>query len=187
MGTFLLFQHHSKMSQQIKTKSGLTINPIGSIQDLLSGTTFQEDRVAQGHLQSLGDAFHEIGKTEEGQVMLVAMEGLAARIHTESSFKDAVKVCFRLAKKITKNPWVQFGMFIGLFGLLVALIGQFGTMTVFGGGLTVLMRRVGWFFISTALMPISHGIKESVNMLMETTEEAVEKKLDAEMIDPTFE
>merc|ERR1712202_2211 len=113
MGTFLLFQHHSKMSQQIKTKSGLTINPIGSIQDLLSGTSFQEDRVAQGHLQSLGDAFHEIGKTEEGQVMLVAMEGLASQIRTESSFKDAVKVCFRLAKKITVNPWVQFGMFIG--------------------------------------------------------------------------
>lgn len=171
----------------IQTKTGLSIDPIGSVQELLSGTSFMQDEVAQSHLEALGLAFQEIGKTEEGQVMLYAMEGLASRIHTESSFKDAVKVCFRLAKKITKNPWVQFGMFIGLFGLLVALIGQFGTMSVFGGGLTILMRRVGWFFISTALMPISHGIKESVNMLMETTEEAVEKKLDAEMIDPTFE
>merc|ERR1712096_211134 len=162
MGTFLLFQHHRKMSQQIETKSGLTINPIGSIQDLLSGTSFQEDRVAQGHLQSLGDAFHEIGKTEEGQVMLVAMEGLATQIRTESSFKDAVKVCLRLAKKITNNPWVQFGMFIGLFGLLVALIGQYGTLAVFGSGLAELMKRVGMFIVSSALMPISHGVKQSV-------------------------
>ena len=47
-----------------------------------------------------------------------------------------MKVCFRLAKKITKNPWVQFGLFIGLFGLLVALLGQFGTMSVLGAGFT---------------------------------------------------
>merc|ERR1711887_215376 len=111
-----------------------------------------------GHLKSLGDAFYSISQSEEGQVMLTAMEGLAMKVKTETSFSDAVKVCFRLAKKITKNPWVQFGMFIGLFGLLVALIGQFGTTTVFGGGLTVLMRRVGWFFINTALIPICHGI-----------------------------
>ena len=121
----------------------------------ISGTSFQEDRVAQGHLNSLGDAFHEISKTSEGQVLLGSMEGLATRIkvglgaenplkttcngyffQTEGSFKDAVKVCFRLAKKITKNPWVQFGLFIGLFGLLVALLGQFGTMSVLGAGFT---------------------------------------------------
>ena len=111
--------------------------------------------MAQGHLNSLGDAFHEISKTSEGQVLLGSMEGLATRIkvglgaenplkttfngyffQTEGSFKDAVKVCFRLAKKITKNPWVQFGLFIGLFGLLVALLGQFGTMSVLGAGFT---------------------------------------------------
>ena len=82
--------------------------------------------MAQGHLNSLGDAFHEISKTSEGQVLLGSMEGLATRIkvglgadnplkttcngyffQTEGSFKDAVKVCFRLAKKITGNPWVQ--------------------------------------------------------------------------------
>ena len=37
---------------------------------------------------------------------LVCISGLATRIRTEVSFKDAVKVCFRLAKKITSNPWV---------------------------------------------------------------------------------
>ena len=88
------------MTNSIKTKSGIEINPITSIHDLLTGlfvyiqlqyilecsilistgTTFEEDRVAQGHLKSLGSAFQEISKTEEGQVMLVAMEGLATRI-----------------------------------------------------------------------------------------------------------
>merc|ERR1712059_178598 len=108
------------------TRSGLTIDPISSVTDLLAGTSFSQDKVAQDHLKSLGDAFHEIGKTKEGQTMLAAMEGLAGQIKSESNFKDAVKVCFRLAKKITGNPWGQFGLFIGLFGLLVALIGQFG-------------------------------------------------------------
>ena len=51
----------------------------------------------------LGDAFYTIGQSEEGQVMLTAMEGLAKKVHTETSFSDAVKVCFRLAKKITKR------------------------------------------------------------------------------------
>merc|ERR1712215_463040 len=164
------------MSHDMTTKSGFTIDPIGSIQDLLSGTSFQEDRVAQGHLKSLGDAFHEIGKTEEGQIMLQAMEGLATQIRSESSFKDAVKVCSRLAKKITNNPWVQFGMFIGLFGLLVALIGQFGTVAVFGAGLTTLMRSVGMFIISSALMPISHGVQQAVGMFMGGGEDFVDRK-----------
>merc|ERR1712236_51999 len=155
------------MRNEMTTKSGFTVNPIGSIQELLSGTSFQEDTVAQGHLKSLGDAFHEIGKTEEGQIMLQAMEGLATQIRSESSFKDAVKVCFRLAKKITNNPWVQFGMFTGLFGLLVAL---------FGAGLTTLMRSVGMFIISSALMPISHGVKQTVGMFMGGGEDFVYRK-----------
>ena len=165
-----------KMSQEIKTKSGISINPIGSIQDLLSGTSFQEDAAAQGHLKSLGDAFYEIGQSEEGQIMLTAMEGLAGRIKTETSFKDGVKVCFRLAKKITKNPWVQFGMFIGLFGLLVALIGHYGTVAVLGTGLGQLMKRLGLFIVSKALMPLSHGVQQAVGMFMGGGEEFVEKK-----------
>merc|ERR1712002_1182256 len=99
-------------------------------------------------------------------VMLTAMEGLAKKVKTETSFSDAVKVCFRLAKKITNNPWVQFGMFIGLFGLLVALIGQFGTVAVFGAGFTQAMRSLGMFIVSSALMPISHGVKQAVGMFM---------------------
>ena len=62
-------------SQTIKTKSGIQINPFASFNDLLAGTSFQQDKVTQGHLESLGGAFHEISKTEEGQVLLTAMEG----------------------------------------------------------------------------------------------------------------
>ena len=62
---------------------------------------------------------------------------------SEGGFRDAVKVCFRLAKKIIGNSWVQFGMFLGLFGLLVALIGQFGTITVLGAGFT----QAGEYFV----------------------------------------
>ena len=68
------------MSPTISTRSGIEINPVASINDLLSGTAFQEDELAQEHLQSLGAAFHEISKTAEGQVLLVSMEGLAQRI-----------------------------------------------------------------------------------------------------------
>merc|ERR1711881_666667 len=132
-------------------------NPFDSFNDLLAGTSFQQDKVTQGHLESLGGAFHEISKTDEGQVLLTAMEGLAKRIKTDVSFKDAVKVCFRLAKKITSNPWVQFGMFIGLFGLLVALIAHFGSL--------------GMFILSSALMPISHGVKQSVEFFMKGPED----------------
>ena len=73
------------MSASINTRSGIEINPVSSINDLLSGTSFQEDKEAQGHLQSLGAAFHEISKTEEGQVLLVSMEGLARRIKVHLS------------------------------------------------------------------------------------------------------
>ena len=109
-------------------------------------------------------------------MLLDSMEGLAKRIQTEGSFKDGVKVCFRLAKKITTNPWVQFGMFIGLFGLLVALVGQFGTISILGAGFTQFMRSIGMFIVSSALMPLTHGVKQSVDKFMKGGEDFVEKK-----------
>merc|ERR1711874_805496 len=163
-------------SKTIKTKSGIQINLFASLNDLLDGTSFQQDREAQGHLESLGGAFHEISKTDEGQVLLCSMEGLATRIKTEVSFKDAVKVCFRLAKKITSNPWVQFGMFIGMFGLLVALIAHFGTISLVGAGFGQAVRSMGMFIISSALMPLSHGVKQSVRLFMNGEENFVDQK-----------
>ena len=58
---------------------------------IVSGTRFQEDKVAQGHLKSLGNAFHDISKTEEGKVLLDAMEGLASRIQVELFNQNCMK------------------------------------------------------------------------------------------------
>ena len=68
------------MPSAIGTESGMKINPIASINDLLSNTSFQQDEVVQGHLQDLGTAFFEISKTKDGQNLIVSMEGLARRI-----------------------------------------------------------------------------------------------------------
>merc|ERR1711915_1060924 len=140
---FQLFKAHrlylTKMNT-VKTKSGAQINPFASITDLLSGTSFNSDRETRGHLQSLAAAFHEISQTDHGQMLLSALEGLATKIKTEVSFKDAVKVCFRLAKKISSSPWVQFGMFIALFG-------PFGAVSLFGLSVSPIAR----FILNTVL------------------------------------
>merc|ERR1712059_231885 len=151
---------------RVTTRSGLTIDPISSVTDLLAGTSFSQDKVAQEHLKSLGDAFHDIWKTKEGQTMLAAMEGLAGQIKSESNFKDAVKVCFRLAKKITGNPWVQFGLFIGLFGVAA----------VFSTGMSQVMRSLGTFIITSTLMPIGHGVKQSVDGFMGGGEDVLDTR-----------
>ena len=67
-------------------------------------------------------------------------------------------------------------MFIGLFGLLVALIAHFGTLTVLGAGFSQAARSLGMFIISSALMPISHGVKQSVEFFMKGNEDFVDKK-----------
>ena len=65
---------------------GFEINPVASINDLLSGTTFQNDELAQEHLQNLGGAFHEIIQTAEGQELVVSMTGLAQRIQVTTGW-----------------------------------------------------------------------------------------------------
>ena len=81
-----------------------------------------------------------------------------------------------MAKRITSNPWVQFGMFIGLFGLLIALLGQFGTMTALGLGFTQFMRSVGMMIVSSALMPVCHGVRQSVDNFMKKGEDFMDKR-----------
>ena len=164
------------MSASINTRSGIEINPVSSINDLLSGTSFQGNKEVQGYLQRAKEAFHEIMKTEKGQVLLESVKGLAREIRSEGGFRDAVKVCFRLAKKIIGNSWVQFGMFLGLFGLLVALIGNFGPPAVLGASLTMVMRQLGVFILGSALMSVAHGVQQSVDKFMSGSEEFADKK-----------
>ena len=71
---------------------------------------------------------------------------------------------------------MQFGIFIGLFGLLIALLGQFGTMSALGLGFTQLMRSLGMMILSSALMPVCHGVKQSVDNFMKKGEDFVDKK-----------
>ena len=51
-----------------------------------------------------------------------------------------MKVCFRLVKHIAENPWSQFGLFLGLFGLLVFLMAEFGVVAVLGNTVTQVLR-----------------------------------------------
>ena len=94
---------------------------------------------------------------------------------SEVGFRDALKVIFRLAKKITTNPWVQFGMFIGLFGLLVALIGQFGTMAVLEASFFQAVKRIGFGIFSCCLMPVVHGVTQSIENFMTGSEEFADR------------
>ena len=62
-----------------------------------------------------------IGKERE---LVDQVEDLAKGITTESWFKERLKYCFHLAKNFSKNPWVQFGIFLALFGLVFALVAE---------------------------------------------------------------
>ena len=61
-------------------------------------------------------------------------------------------------------------MFIGLFGLLVALIGQFGTMAVVEASIFQAIKRIGFFIFSCCLMPVVHGVKQSIENFMGSEE-----------------
>ena len=114
-------------------------------------------------------------------------------------FFDGVKVCFRLVKKIAKNPWTQFGLFLGLVGLLVALVSEFGIVAVLGNAfaqvlrykekcvskyfltifndfkLTQIMKKLVWFIVSTGLGSLVNGVKQSVEKFMNGDEDFVDK------------
>ena len=77
---------------------------------------------------------------------------------------------------VNSLPQVQFGMFIGMFGLLVALIAHFGTISLVGAGFGQAVRSMGMFIISSALMPLSHGVKQSVRLFMNGEENFVDQK-----------
>ena len=60
--------------------------------------------MAQGHLNSLGDAFHEISKTSEGQVLLGSMEGLATRIKVGLGAENPLKQLAMVTSFRRKGP-----------------------------------------------------------------------------------
>ena len=163
---------------KIETDSGLTIDPIAEFNQLLAGTSFEKNEEVQKHLKSLGVAFHGISGTPEGQKLIKAAEGFGKSIKDEAGFKDAVKVLFRLAKKISDNPWVQFGIFIGLFGLLFALVAAVGPEALLGITVKAIARELGIGFITSGFMAIGKGTYETVSKFMGSSAEdiMIEKK-----------
>ena len=74
------------------------------------------------------------------------------------------------------NFQVQFGMFIGLFGLLVALIAHFGAVSLFGLSVSPIARFILNTVLSSTLLPLSSGVKHSVRVFMNGGEDFVDKK-----------
>merc|ERR1719347_105146 len=106
--------------------------------------------------------------------MVRSMEKLALSIKSFSHFKDALKVCYRLALKIAANHWVQFGLFIGLFGLLVALIGQSGFLV---SSVMKLVKEVCLSIVTRTLMPVlGEGAVKAVERFMQGGEDSLECK-----------
>ena len=66
-------------------------------------------------------------------------------------------------------------MFIGLFGLLVALIGQFGTMAVLEASFFQAVKRIGFGIFSCCLMPVVHGVTQSIENFMTGSEEFADR------------
>ena len=67
-------------------------------------------------------------------------------------------------------------MFIGLFGLLVALIAHFGAVSLFGISFAPLAKLILNTVLSSTLLPLSSGVKHSVKLFMNGGEEFVDKK-----------
>ena len=102
--------------------SGLQIDPFAEFQNLLVGTSFEDNKEAQGNLEKLAEVVPELSLNWKGRELVDHVEDLAKTIRTEGDFKEIVKICFRHhAKNFSKNPWVQFGIFLALFGLVFAL------------------------------------------------------------------
>ena len=108
----------------IQTKSGLKIDPFAEFQNLLVGTSFEDNKEAQGNLEKLAEVVPELSFNWKGRELVEQVEDLAKGITTESWFKERLKYCFHLAKNFSKNPWVQFGIFLALFGLVFALVAE---------------------------------------------------------------
>ncbi len=103
----------------------------------LQGTSFEHDERMQGHLKVFADSFLNVAGTPEGQTMLYSLEGVGRAIRDRNGFVDSVKMMFRLAKKVGSNPMVQFGLFLGLLGVITALVAHLGPVGLVGAGLQV--------------------------------------------------
>ena len=75
-------------------------------------------------------------------------------------------------------------MFLGLVGLIVALIGQFGSAFLIEAGLAQTIRTVGLWICNAALVPIAGGVKAAIEKFMGSNEiEATELDMEMKLLD----
>ena len=161
------------MSNEFTTESGVKINPMGNFKELLVGTSYEHNKGVQDNLQQLSNAFVYIGESEEGKDMMTRLEELCSKVKSEGGLFHAFKVAWRLAKFICEDPWIQFGLFLGIIGIIIALLAHFGFNWLGLPGLGSKVRDFAVSIIVKALVPLQKGVNNAVENYMKSSEESV--------------
>ena len=140
--------------------------PFKSLQELLSDDVALSNPDVVNKLCELSKSFKTVFKSEHGQTALSALQGLAGEVKTKEGLHDAVKITYRLAKRISTDTWVQFGTFIGLFGSLIAAIGINRNLEIMGEDA---VKEVASSII-TKTMLCSAGGNVGINIFMNSGE-----------------
>ena len=91
---------------------------------LLEGTQFAGDQEVRALLDKTKKDFRDILDTEPGMRLVDSIEKLGKKIKTEASFRDSVRVIFRLVCQAASSPIVKFGLFLFGIGALIAIVGS---------------------------------------------------------------
>ena len=74
-----------------------------------------------------------------------------------------------MAKTVTKNAYIQFGVFMALFGVAVAFIGTYADESV-----QKLMSQAAMMIIFKAIEPMVRGVRESWEDFMNQDEDDID-------------
>jgi len=142
--------------------SGTKVDPAAIFKDITKGTSFENDPRMRGHLNGFTKAFLNVAGTQEGQQMLLSLEGIGKAVKDQNGFIDTITMMFRLAQKIGSDPMVQFGLFLGLIGVIVALVAHFGPVGLASCGIRQVMRSLYRMLFASALGPLVKGTKSAI-------------------------
>jgi len=142
--------------------SGTRVDPTSVFKDITRGTSFENDPAMRGHLDGFAKAFLSVARTEQGQEMLFSLEGIGKAIKDRNGFVDTVTMMFRLAQKVGSDPMVQFGLFLGLVGVVLALVAHFGPVGLASCGIQQVMRSLYRMLFASALGPLIKGTRSAI-------------------------
>jgi len=142
--------------------SGTRVDPASIFKDITKGTSFEADPRMRAHLDGFANAFLNVAGTAEGQQMLYSLEGIGKAVKDRNGFIDTITMMFRLAQKIGSDPMVQFGLFLGLIGVVVALVAHFGPVGLASCGIRQVMRSLYRMLFASALAPLINGTKSAI-------------------------